>query len=236
MSYQHLLKQNHIELGKAFERLNRVMDRVNGPVHLRPNMRRQGIMVTTEQRANLALLLHQVLDMQVPGEVVELGCYDGQTAVVLGAVLAEVDPSRKLHLYDNFQSVFGEKVNAQERLAERFRSASAPQPVLHVGDFKDTVPSALPERICFAHIDCGNGDDPNAHAGRVRFCLNAIYDRMPKGAVCVLMDYHDPELTTSGWDANPGVRPACLEFFKNRPERVIPLHGGEFSHGYFRKR
>ena len=66
--------------------------------------------------------------------------------------------------------------------------------------------------------------------------LAEIYPRMSAGAICVLMDYNDPEINGIGHNANPGVKLACDEFLVNKPEEIIPLYGNQYFHAYFQKR
>ena len=57
---------------------------------------------------------------------------------------------------------------------------------LHKGLFQDTWPKAMKtiEQIAFAHIDC-DWYEP------VKFCLNAIADRIAPGGAIVMDDYND---------------------------------------------
>jgi len=231
-----LIKSSHVGVSVLFRSLNRIFDGLHLAVRIAPNDRWSGVMITTEQRSNLALLLGLVLDERLRGEVVELGCYDGQSAVVLGSVKAEKGSSSPLHVYDNFMSHYGIRSDPKERMQRRFSTHGLPEPMIHVGDFEETLSTELPDLISFAHVDCGIGDDPKEHAKRLTFCLDALYDRLVPGAVCALMDYHNAEFTTNGWDANPGVKLACDEFLRDKVEEIKPLYGGDFSHAFFRKR
>jgi O-methyltransferase len=85
------------------------------------------------------------------------------------------------------------------------------------------------------HIDCGFGAEDEVHIENVTFCLEAAYPRMSKGAIGILMDYHDKDRTLYGYNSNPGTKTACERFFSNKPEKVYTLYGGDFSHGFFRK-
>ena len=58
---------------------------------------------------------------------------------------------------------------------------------------------------------------------------------MTPHAICLIMDYRDPEKTVGGSDSFPGVKEACDRFFKEKPEKVFVLYGNQFPHGYFRK-
>lgn len=50
-----------------------------------------------------------------------------------------------------------------------------------------------------------------------------------------MMDYHDSSLGNAGYDVNPGVKLACDEFLRNKPEQMISLYGNQYSHGFFKK-
>jgi O-methyltransferase len=193
-------------------------------------------MTSIEQRLNLWHLAAQPLLAGVPGDLVELGCFQGATATIFGTAIQRYAPDRHLHLYDHFGVEFhlsGQDIEG--KVTANFRAAALPAPIIHRGDFAATVPKELPDQIAFAHIDCGCGGDPDAHRRTVVFLLQHVYPRMPSGAVCVLMDYHDPE-RCAGPDYNPGVRRGVQEFLTDKMDRVGSLWGGEYAHGCFRKR
>ncbi len=192
-------------------------------------------MTNVAQRANLWHFASQVIAYGVPGEFVEFGSFDGKCGVIFQKVIDATDPSRRLHLYDHFQFAFNlTGRDIQTELKRNFAAAGASAPVIHVGDFEDTVPDELPEQLAFVHIDCGFGGDPQAHADVVERLLEHAYPRMSKGAVCLLMDYHEAG-RSEGPDHNPGAAIAAHRFFSDKPEKVSLLWAGEYSHGYFRK-
>ena len=192
-------------------------------------------MTTVEQRINMYHLASQVLFCGVPGDFVELGCFTGQTAALFQKVIEHYDPMRILHVYDSFEYMARRIGNVEDVLIGNFRSAGVKLPKIHKGLFKDTIPRDLPVAIAFAHIDCGYGGDQELQKQRVLHCLKHVYARMSPGAICLLMDYHDPSLTIGGFDCNPGVKRACDEFFQDKPESVCVLYGNDYSHAYFRK-
>jgi O-methyltransferase len=69
------------------------------------------------------------------------------------------------------------------------------------GLFEETWPQHPVERVALAHLDC-DWYDP------VRFCLNAVADRVAPGGVIVLDDYND----------YGGCRTATDEFLAQRPD------------------
>ena len=221
--------------GPWMNRANRLLRRLKIPWTIRRALDPRANMTTLEQRLNLWHLAQQPLAYDVPGDFIELGCFDGKTAVILARVLEESGPGRQLHLYDHFQIAFHlPGCDIQEMLLENFRQAGCTPPVVHAGDFRATVPAQLPERIAFAHLDCGCGGDVDQHRATVIHLLEHVYPRMPHGAIGVLMDYRDPARPGAP-SHNPGVSLAAQEFFKTRPEKMIGLWAGEYAHGFFRK-
>jgi len=154
--------------------------------------------------------------------------------VLFQKVIQGYAPERTLHVYDSFRMKAHVKGSVKEKLLGNFQTAATRPPIIHEGRFQDTVPSQLPDQICFAHIDCGQGGDVARHKQLVLFCLEHVYTRMTPSAVCLLMDYCDRSLV-GAWDCNPGVKLACDEFFKEKSESISVLYGGEYCHGYFRK-
>jgi len=50
------------------------------------------------------------------------------------------------------------------------------------------------------------------------------------------MDYYDSDVRTVFAGAlNPGVKLACDEFFRSKPEKIVSLYGNQYAHGFFRK-
>lgn len=200
-----------------------------------------GQMTSIEQRMNIFHLAMQVLVYQVPGEVVELGCYSGQTAVLLQKVLQRFAPDRHLHVYDSFEGLpdksdkdgatafsKGWLSTTEGKLRHNFQLYGLPLPIIHRGWFEDTLPTQLPDRIAFAHLD---GDFYSS----ILVSLEHVYPRLSRNAVCVVDDYCDLAVDPRGWNALPGVKKACDEFFRDKPEKVSSLYSGPCAHGFFRK-
>lgn len=192
-------------------------------------------MSTIEQRINYFHLLDAVIAYQVEGDIIELGCFTGQCAALFARVVQLHKSEKEIHLYDTFETNFLLEGSVEEQLKANFRQWQLPLPVLHKGYFQDTIPAQLPARIAFVHIDCGFGGDIGQHKANVLYCLESVYPKMSKGAVCVLMDYHAAASDDAGYDLNPGVKQACDEFFTDKPEQINSLYGNQYSHGFFRK-
>jgi O-methyltransferase len=142
------------------------------------------------------------------------------------------DPSRTFHVHDRFDIDPHGRMDIKESFVPNMRMFGLPLPVIDKGDLRDTVPSALPERIAFAHLDCVFGGDSNAHADLVQYCLEGLYPRLSPGAILVLMDYHVPGVTRRRFSTNPGARTGADRFFADKPEVIVPMNGGACSHAY----
>jgi O-methyltransferase len=192
-------------------------------------------MTTVEQRINYFHLLDGVIANGIAGDVVELGCFTGQCAMLFQKVIQMHESDKKLHVFDNFESTFRVKENVEDVLINNFKSAGLNRPFIHKGDFEKTLPMQLPDHIAFVHIDCGVGGDFLKHKQVVIDCLKSVYPRMTKNAIGVLMDYQDKSISSLGFNPNPGVKLACDEFFESKPEKIVALYGGQYYHGFFRK-
>jgi O-methyltransferase len=199
-----------------------------------------GGMISVEQAVNLYHLLGQVLVMDVAGDVVELGCYEGTTGIILQTTLDQYGSDKQLHLYDSFQGLpdrapedgdtrfqAGDCKIGIDGLVRNFERFGVRLPEIHPGWFRDTLPAQLPDRIAFAHLD---GDFYTS----VRESLEHVYPRLAKSAIVVVDDYCDPTIL----DVNnhlPGVKRACDDFLRDKAESMSVLLGGCVTHGYFRK-
>jgi len=198
-----------------------------------------GLMINPEQAMNIYHLLRQVVLLGVEGDVVELGCHEGKTALILQKTLDQLGSAKELHVYDSFEGlpektshdgdkmVSGQLKTTEDKLKFNFQKFSIKEPVIHKGWFKDTLPKGLPATLCFAHLD---GDFYSS----IKESLEYIYPKLSKGAVVVVDDYCDPEILDVS-NILPGVKKACDEFFKDKNEKMDVIIAGEYCHGYFVK-
>jgi len=201
-------------------------------------------MASIESRMNLFHLLSQTLINRVEGDVVEIGCHEGESSVVLQAVIQSIDPTRQLHVFDSFHGVpngdaadkgvykAGDMKASKMQLYENFDHLGLKRPLVHSGWFEKTLPLFLPERIAFGLIDA------DLYRSTL-FSLRTAYPRLTPASICLLGVYWDPQAgvvtTTDMKYRSPGVKQACDEFFTNKPERISILLAGNYTSGYFRK-
>lgn len=224
-----------------------------------------------DQGINLWHLLNHVIWAKIPGEIIELGCLSGRTASVLATTIARAGDDRQIWLYDSFEGLpqIAEedgniplipenfKTTAEEVL-RHFKQFGAPEPIIVPGWFSDTLPDKLPPQIAFAHLD---GDLYHS----IKESLVAVYPRLTPGAVVVVDDYCDDELSPQIIEAYnnnpyhrspysgapptdkipprqyaignwlPAVKRAVDEFMADKPEEFSVMIAGEEKHGFFRK-
>jgi O-methyltransferase len=199
-----------------------------------------GLMTNVEKRMNIYHLVSQVLAYGVEGELVELGCHEGQTAALITRVMRDQGSTKTLFVYDSFEGLpapgaadgtkysGGSLKTTEHELRENFSRYDLPVPRICHGWFKDTLPTHLPQRICFAHLD---GDFYQS----ILVSLEFVYPRLSTGAVCIIDDYCDRDINPTGWNYLPGVKKACDEYLADKPEKIEFIYSGAYSHGFFRK-
>ncbi len=196
--------------------------------------------VNVEQAINIYHLLSQTILLNIPGDVVELGCYEGITSILMQQTLEQFGSTKKLHVYDSFEGLpkksrqdgksnfyAGGLKTQKENLILNFKKHKTKLPAIHVGWFSDVLQKDLPNKISFAHLD---GDFYSS----ILDSLTYVYPRLSKRAVVVIDDYCDPKILNVN-NILPGVKRACDEFFKDKEEKVSVLVADCESHGYFRK-
>lgn len=223
---------------------------------------RNSNMINVEQGINIYHLLSRVLLLKIPGDVVELGCWMGNTSIILQRTLNQYFSEKRLHVYDSFEGLPARQEQdgfagqgkgwmkiSVDALIYNFTNIHCvkPLPVIHKGWFEDILPTELPEQISFAHFD---GDLYSS----VKTSLKYVYPRLSEGAVVVIDDYYSQNVHSNVQvllnhnsyskasnrkiklhDNFPGVKIACDEFLEDKPERMVVLIAGEEKHAYFAK-
>ncbi len=169
----------------------------------------------------LAVLLSQlasVLENGVEGDIVEFGCYRGDTSVEIQKLLVTTKSSKDLYLYDSFaglpdktsadaspagmQFKSGELSASRSEVVNKFKRAGLPMPKVYKAWFSDLTDTQLPEKIAFAFLD---GD----YYESIKTSLSLIKSRLQPGARIVVDDYQN--------EALPGAGRAVDEWLKINP-------------------
>ena len=121
------------------------------------------------------------------GCIVELGVYQGGSAIFLAAVAQE--QGRALHLFDTFSGIPDGTIedgvdwgDFSDTSLERVKSL-IPDAVYHVGKFPDTLTDDVQE-IAFIHADCDL-------YGGMKAIKTQLWDRMVPGAMIFFHDYDE---------------------------------------------
>lgn len=172
------------------------------------------------RRDMLILLLRTILKSNIPGDMVEVGVYQGLTAKLIHHYI----PERSLHLFDTFEgftdkSVISERTNVDYQIQASLFSDTAldtakrciaPQNnnvFFYKGYFPESIPDHLSAlRFAFVHLDA-DLYEPTIEG------LKFFYPRLSEKGMIVIHDYN-------AW---PGARKAVDEFFLNRKELPIPM-------------
>ena len=163
--------------------------------------------------------------LAIEGDFVELGCYKGDTSLLLAELLVEKSvekPVKKLWIYDSFEGLpekcskdesvlgvdfkGGELFVTKREVKERFLRAGLPVPVIKKAWFNDLVDEDLPEKIAFAFLD---GDFYES----IRDSLKLVENKVKNGGMIVVHDYANLAL--------PGVMSAVDEWLRNRKAKMI---------------
>ena len=176
--------------------------------------------VSSVETAILISLLQQVLAKNITGDVVELGCYRGDTSILFQHELQKTD--KILWLYDSFaglpektredssaagdQFKTGELFVTKREVIEKFKRQNLPLPKIKKAFFEDLDPiSDLPNKICFAFLD---GD----YYQSIMDSLRLVTPKLTPDAVLVVDDYANEALPGAAraadvWlQAHPGFR------------------------------
>lgn len=146
-----------------------------------------------------------VVENNVPGDVVEFGCYVGTTSVYLAKLLQGSE--RKLYLYDSFEGLpdkvakdqspvgmqfqAGELLATKRQLVTNLKRANVTMPMIKKGWFSQLTDADVPNTISFAFLD---GD----YYHSVLDPLKLIWPRLAPGAVIVVDDYANEALPGAG--------------------------------------
>jgi len=170
--------------------------------------------INSNQVQKLVESLVRVIENKIEGDVVEFGCYVGESSKYLRKTLDTLNSDKKLYVYDSFEglpplSQYEENTGwrpytlktSQDVLIENFQNNNLEIPIITKGWFKDVELSKIPDKISFAFLD---GDFYDS----IYDSLTKVYDRMSDGGIIMFHDFRRKDL--------PGVDAAIRDFFRER--------------------
>ena len=178
------------------------------------------IQVNKKETEIILRYLSQTLD--IDGDVVELGCYAGDTSIELARVIKKTN--KKLWLYDSFEGLPEKTANDSSALGEifksgelgaskssllrRFKSTGMQLPIIKKAWFSDLASNDLPDKICFAFFD---GD----YYESIKDSFKLVKGKMVDGGIILVHDYQN--------DFLPGVRRAVDEWLAKNPKSSLRI-------------
>ncbi len=154
----------------------------------------------------------------IKGDFAELGVHKGETA----KIIYEMDPARKLHLFDTFagfdaQDLQHEKIKGGKFTTKEFSDTDLEtvrkeidggnQVVFYPGYFPKTAIGLEDTRFSFVHLDA------DLYLPTIEG-LKFFYPKLSKGGVIIIHDYNHT------WE---GIKKALDEFLPTIPESLIEL-------------
>jgi O-methyltransferase len=176
--------------------------------------------ITTDFVRNgaLELICREIRDLEVPGDLAELGVFRGDFAWLMSTFLS----GRRVHLFDTFEGFEEGDIRIDEGRVDTFVDFSATDPErvqmrfadpalvdLHVGHFPGTA-ADVADDVRFALVSI----DADLYAP-VLAGLRWFYERLSSGGYVMVHDYNNA--------AFAGARVAVREFQQASGATVIPL-------------
>lgn len=178
--------------------------------------------VNQSEMAIILSELNRVIKDNVDGDVVEMGCYEGGSAVAMQDALAKFGYPKGLWLYDSFEGL-PEKTNEDEsnagdsfksgvlkaskaRLERNFFKRGLQIPEIKKAWFYELDPEDMPDKIALAFLD---GD----YYESIMDSLKLVWPKMSSGSVILIDDYDNVAL--------PGVKKAVTEYFSDKDVKLV---------------
>jgi len=177
--------------------------------------------------------LQNVLERNIPGAVVELGCNVGTTSIYIRKLLDLYKSDKEYHVYDSWEGLpamhekdinnvgrsFGQGAckTSIEQFKYNMKIRGLKEPTIHSGWFKEIPGEEYPEEICFAFFD---GDFYTS----IIDSFDKTYHKVSRGGIILIDD--------CGWNVLPGCERACLEFLSDKKEHLC-LEGYPNSEGIY---
>jgi O-methyltransferase len=185
----------------------------------RPNTTVDASIISRDQIRYLLALLECAIDSKIEGDVVEFGCFVGESSKYFRMMLDTKLSSKQLYVYDSFEGLpelgeyekntgwrAGTLKTTEDILKQNFNQNGLLPPNITKGWFCDVPENKIPDKISFAFLD---GDFYQS----IYDSFSKIYSRLSIGSVVVFHDYERPDL--------PGVKAAVEDILQDRPNKIL---------------
>jgi O-methyltransferase len=173
--------------------------------------------INSEQIKWLVSFLLDSIENNNDGDIVELGCYVGESSKYLMKCLLDTESNKKLYVYDSFEGLPelseweinsgwkpGTLKTTEDIFISNFKQNNLPLPIIHKDWFKNIPEYKIPEKISFAFLD---GDFYDS----IYDSLSKVYDKVSDGGYICFHDYNRHDL--------PGVKAAVDDFLAERGQK-----------------
>ena len=188
----------------------------------RPNNQIDGSIVSQDQIRIIISVLENILIQKKDGDIVEFGCYAGESSKYIRMMMDHHLSDKKLYVYDSFEGLpplssyeentgwrAGTLKTSEDILLSNFYKNGLKPPIVTKGWFNKLQAHQIPDKICFAFLD---GDFYNS----IYDSLNLIWYNVVGGGVILLHDYERHDL--------PGVKQAVVDFLNNMDSKEFIYH------------
>ncbi len=172
-------------------------------------------MMSFDEHKVVLTCLQDVLNRNVEGDIIELGCYSGNTTIMMQKLLDLNNSKKKIYVYDSFEG-FPETHNIEDKSQDgkgklafsldnyilNIEKHNVKMPIINKGFFSDIPDNKYPSKICFVFYD---GDLYQSTLD----ALNKVYKKVVLGGTLIFDDFQHPG------NFYPGVKKACLKYFND---------------------
>lgn len=180
--------------------------------------------VSFAQEKIILTSLCSVLQSQIEGDVIEMGCFAGDRSILIREVLDAYHSEKKFHLFDSFKGLpqkskndFSKKRKAKkfnqgsfcsniDIIVQKFNEQHLTIPEFHIGWFAEISDDEYPSQISFAFLDS------DLYGSIIDSFVKIWHKITINGIVCV-HDYNRKIL--------PGVTKACSQFLADKKYKTI---------------
>jgi O-methyltransferase len=182
-------------------------------------------MMNKSQIYGILYYLKHVIDNNIEGDIVELGCNVGTTSIFIKKFLDVYGCNKQYHVYDSWEGLpplvqedtnkspqhfsQGSCKTSKETFVNVFNHFQLQLPIIHSGWFKDIPDEEYPEKICFAFYD---GDFYTS----ITDSFEKTFHKIQKGGIIIIDDVGGTPLD---YHILPGAELAIIDFLKNNQEK-----------------
>jgi O-methyltransferase len=176
----------------------------------RPNSKIDGSIISIQQINIILAVCDNLISQNIDGDIVEFGCYVGESSKYLRMILDHYCSDKNLYVYDSFEGLpplskyeehtswkSGTLKTTEDILVSNFISNGLKVPIITKGWFKNIQENQLPNKICFGFLD---GDFYDS----IFDSLSLVYPKLSTGGCIIFHDYERPDL--------PGVKAAVEDY------------------------